>query len=372
MEKRDYYEVLGVQRSASQDEIKSSFRQLARKHHPDLNPGDKDAEEKFKEVNEAFQVLSDQKKKAQYDQFGHAAFKPGDFSGSGTAGFDDLFRDFGFGDIFDVFTGSGRRAARRGGADLRFDLEISLLDAYHGIKEKIEVPHYAVCAACQGTGAAPGFIKDCSVCNGTGQIRRFQRGAFGQVVNITPCTTCGGSGRIIERPCETCKGEGRVKKTKRIEVTIPRGIEDGQYLRIAGEGEPGEKGAHPGDLYVVVHVKDHDIFERHESDLFCKTIVDLGTAIFGGELEIPTLTGKATLKIPAGTQSHTVFRLTGQGMPHLNANRRGDELVKVVVEIPTHVSEKQTELLREAFSYKEEKKGVETKKGFFERLRECI
>jgi molecular chaperone DnaJ len=354
MEKRDYYEVLGVQKGASQDELKTAFRQLARKHHPDLNQGNKDAEEKFKEINEAYQVLSDPQRRSQYDQYGHAAFKPGDFAGfrASTAGFDDLFRDSGFGDIFDAFTGSSRRPKRRQGADLRYDVEISLSDAFYGIKNTIEIPHYYPCETCGGSGAQPGYLRDCPTCKGTGEIRNIRSKGYQQIVNITTCPDCRGRGKIIEKPCGTCRGKGTLYRTRKIEVSIPRGVDDGQFLRVAGEGEPGEEHGPPGDLYVVVHVREHDVLKRHGADLSSKTVVGLGMALFGGEIKVPTITGSAELKIPRGTQSHTVFRLNGQGMPFLNSDNRGDLLVRVVVKIPEKMTKKQEQVLREVFAEK--------------------
>ncbi|MDD1661194.1 MAG: molecular chaperone DnaJ [Methanomicrobiales archaeon] len=370
MAKKDYYEVLGVPRAAPEEDIKKAFRQMARKYHPDLNPGNKESEEKFKEVNEAFQVLSDPQKKAQYDQFGHAAFRPEDFQGFRSASFEDLFRDFGFGDIFNVFGGRGGQRPRgpMPGADLRYDLEISFDEAFQGVKKTIEVPHSVTCTTCQGTGAKPGTLKSCPKCGGSGQVRSVRRSPFGQMVQISPCPQCSGSGRIAGEPCETCHGEGRTGKVAKIEMTVPRGIDDGQYLRVGGEGEAGERGGQPGDLYVVVHVAPHPVFERHGRDLYCKTIIDLTTAVLGGEVHVPTMTGEGTLKIPAGTQSHTVFRLKGQGMPGLNSDRRGDQFVKVVVHIPEKVTKKQKELLREFSGEKKE----ETSAGFFEKLREFV
>ncbi|HVP24958.1 MAG TPA: molecular chaperone DnaJ [Methanomicrobiales archaeon] len=370
MAKRDYYEVLGVPRNASDEDLKKAFRQLARKYHPDLNPGNKNAEEQFKEINEAFQVLSDPQKKAQYDQFGHAAFRPEDFAGFRTSSFEDLFRDFGFGDIFSVFGGGQGQRARgpQPGPDLRYDLGISFEEAFQGVRKEIEVPHSVECPTCHGTGAKPGTLKTCPKCGGSGQVRNVRRSPFGQMVQISTCPQCGGSGRIAGEPCDTCHGEGKTRKVAKIEVAIPRGIDDGQYLRVAGEGEAGELGGPPGDLYVVVHVSPHPIFERHGKDLFCKTTIDVATAVLGGEVQVPTMTGKATLKIPSGTQSHTVFRLKGQGMPGLNSDRRGDQFVKVVVHIPEKVTKKQKELLREFVGEKKE----ETSAGFFEKLREFV
>lgn len=363
--KRDYYKVLGVSRTASEDDIKRAFKQLARKYHPDLNPGDKVAEDNFKEINEAFQVLNDPEKKSRYDQFGHAAFRPEDLAGFRTFSFEDLFRNFGFGDIF---SGFGRETRAREGADFRYDIEISLEDAYRGLTIKIEVPNFVTCSTCGGTGAKPGYLKDCNACNGTGEIKRVQRSAFAQVVNIGPCGKCGGKGKIATKHCDTCYGEGKVRKVKKIEVRVPRGINNGQYLRVAGEGGLGENGGQPGDLFVVVNVKDHEIFDRHESDLFCKTSIDWGTAVLGGEIEVPTLTRKARLRIPRGTQSHTVFRLKGQGMPLINSNKFGDQLVKVIVKIPEKISEKQEQLLKELLAEKK----VETEKGFFDKLMEHL
>src|SRR5208337_3862933 len=240
MAQKDYYELLGVKKDASQEEIKKSFRHLARKYHPDLNKGSKEAEEKFKEINEAYQVLSDPQKKAQYDQGGHIEFGPGDTSGYRPPSYDDLFRDSGLGDIFNAFSGGSRRMRQRSGADLRYDIEVTLADAFYGTKNTVAVPHDFVCGTCHGTGAEPGYFRDCPTCRGTGEIRSPQNVGNRQMMNIAQCPDCGGSGKIIEKPCRTCHGAGTLQKTRRIEVTIPRGVEDGQFLRIAGEGEPGE------------------------------------------------------------------------------------------------------------------------------------
>jgi len=349
MTKADYYDTLGVKRDASADDLKKAFRHLARKYHPDLNKGSREAEEKFKEINEAYQVLSDPQKKAQYDQVGHVEFQPGDSAGYRTPSYDDLFRDFGLGDIFNAFSGGSRRPQRRAGADLRYDLEISLGDAFSGTRITVGVPHQEECTTCHGTGAQPGSLKDCPRCRGTGEIRSSRAVGGRAMTNIAVCPDCGGSGRIIERPCTTCQGSGVLQKTRKIEITIPRGVEDGQFLRIAGEGEPGENRGPPGDLYTVVHVKKHDVFDRQGADLHTTAVVGLATALLGGEISVPTLTGSALLKIPRGTQSHTLFRLRGQGMPSLNSGNRGDLMVKVIVKIPVTLTQKQEALMKEAF-----------------------
>jgi molecular chaperone DnaJ len=350
MTKADYYETLGVKRDASADDLKKAFRHLARKYHPDLNKGSKDAEEKFKEVNEAYQVLSDPQKKAQYDQVGHVEFQPGDNASYRTPSYDDLFRDFGLGDIFDAYSGGSRRARRRAGADLRYDLEISLTDAFYGTKITVAVPHQFECTSCQGTGAEPDSVKQCPTCRGSGEVRSPRKSGGLTMTSIAPCPDCGGSGRIIGKPCTSCHGRGMQQKTRQIEITIPRGVEDGQFLRIAGEGEPGENQGPAGDLYTVVHVKKHEVFERQGADLHTNAMVGLHTALLGGEISVPTLTGSALLKIPRGTQSHTLFRLRGQGMPFMNSDNRGDLLVKILVKIPTSLTKKQEALITEALT----------------------
>ncbi len=368
MVKKDYYKILGVDRNASQEEIKRAFRHLARKYHPDV--AGKESEEKFKEINEAFQVLSDPEKRARYDQFGTSAFKPGDFTDFRNFNFEDLFKDFGFGDIFDIFSESKNRRETRAeqGADLKYDIEISLEDAFHGLTKRIEVPMFVVCRACNGTGAKNGVLKECPACRGTGELRRIERSVFGQIINITTCSKCDGTGKIPVGTCRICRGMGRVKTVKKIKVKIPRGVDDGQNLRIVGEGEPGYRGGKPGDLYVVVHIRPHEIFERYENNLFCKTTISLGQAIFGGEITIPTINGRVKVKIPKGTQSHTVFRLKGQGMPDLHTHKRGDQMVKIIVEIPKKLNKRGETLLKEFI--KEYGETIKTGKGFFEKMKE--
>nr|WP_319540455.1 molecular chaperone DnaJ [uncultured Methanospirillum sp.] len=350
MAKKDFYEILGVKKDASQDDLKKAFRHLARKYHPDLNQGSSEAEEKFKEVNEAYQVLSDPQKKAQYDQVGHADFKPGEYTQAKTPSYDDLFRDFGLGDIFDAVSSGTARTRSRAGADLRYDIEISLTDAFYGTKNTVAVPHQIVCTVCQGTGAEPGFSRTCTSCHGTGEIRTVQKRGHQQVMNIAQCPVCNGVGTIIEKPCKSCQGRGVLQKTRKLEVSIPRGVKDKQFLRIAGEGEPGENQGPPGDLYAVVHVKPDSLFERQGTDLHSKATIGVKTAILGGEISVRTITGMASLKIPRGTQSHTLFRLKGQGMPYLNSTKRGDLLIKILVTIPQNLTPRQESLILEAFA----------------------
>jgi len=350
MAKKDFYEILGVKKDASQDDLKKAFRHLARKYHPDLNQGSSEAEEKFKEINEAYQVLSDPQKKIQYDQVGHADFKPGEYTQAKTPSYEDLFRDFGLGDIFDAVSSGTTRNRSRAGADLRYDIEISLIDAFYGTKNTVAVPHQISCTSCHGTGAEPGFSRTCTSCQGTGEIRTVQKRGHQQVMNIAQCPVCGGIGTIIEKPCKTCQGRGLLQKTRKLEVSIPRGVKDKQFLRIAGEGEPGENQGPPGDLYAVVHVRPDPVFERQGTDLYSKATIGVKTAILGGAISVRTITGMASLKIPRGTQSHTLFRLKGQGMPYLNSTKRGDLLIKIIVNIPQNLTPKQESLVLEAFA----------------------
>ncbi len=365
---KDYYEILGVDKNASQDEIKKAFRKLARKYHPDI--AGKEGEEKFKEANEAFQVLGDKQKRAQYDQPGSRGFGSGDFGGGFTnVNFEDLFRDSGFGDIFNIFSGGGR-TRRRGpkpGSDLRYDLDITLEQAFSGLTTKIEIPVHVACKACKGTGSKDGILKTCDACGGTGEVRKVQRTPFGQTVFITSCDKCKGLGKMISEKCEKCYGTGRVKENKKIEIKIPEGVDEDSYLRVSGQGEAGYNGGPTGDLYVVLHIKSHKVFERKGSDLFCKITINLSRAIFGGEIEVPTIDGTAKLKLPKGTQSHTIFRLRGQGMSGIHSSRRGDELVKIIVDIPKNLLGKHEEALKEIFG-----DDVKTTKGFFDKMKDFV
>ena len=359
MAKKDYYEILGISKNASQEEIKKAFKQLARKWHPDVHPTNKkEAEEKFKEANEAFQVLNDTNKRAQYDQYGQTDFNGNQgFNGFNSQGFgfEDIFRNFGFEDLF----GGSNRREREENFDIRYDADITLEEAFNGVNKNIEVPQFTKCDYCKGTGAEKGNLEECKNCDGHGQVKKVHRTVFEQIVNVTTCHKCGGAGKIITKPCEKCHGEGRIKKNKKIEVNIPKGVDSEQYIRVPLDY---------GSLFVVINVLRHDIFDRNEDDLYCVTEVDLWTAIKGGEVEVPTINGKAKLMIPLGTQSHTVFRLKGQGLHRLNSGKRGDQLVKVVVDIPSKLNKKQEEVLKELFKDKK----VETKKGFFEKVKEFV
>ena len=347
MSKRDYYEVLGVNRDAGDDEIKKAYRKLAMKHHPDRNPDSKDAEEKFKEAKEAYEMLSDPQKKAAYDRYGHAGVDPSMGAGPGAQGFEGGFAD-AFGDIFgDLFGGGGGRGGRSNvyrGADLRYNLEITLEEAARGAEKTIRIPTVEECGTCHGSGAKPGTQpKQCPTCNGHGQVR-VQQGFFS--IQQT-CPKCHGSGKIIPDPCRDCGGAGRTKKQKTLEVKIPAGIDEGMRLRHAGHGEPGVNGGPPGDLYVEIHIRKHAVFERDHDDLHCEMPISITTAALGGEIEIPTLEGMARLKIPAETQSGKVFRLRGKGIKNVRSHVHGDLMCHVVVETPVSLTERQKELLRE-------------------------
>ncbi len=345
MSKRDYYEVLDVQRNATEAEIKKAFKKLAMKYHPDRNPDSKDAEEKFKEAKEAYDVLSDGKKRAAYDQFGHAGVEgsmgggAGGFGGGG-ASFSDIFGDV-FGDIF----GGGRGGQRvYQGADLRYNLELSLEEAVAGTSVKIRVPTLVICQECNGSGAKKGSSPTtCPTCHGQGQVR-MQQGFFSLQ---QACPHCHGNGKIISDPCSKCHGEGRVQKQKTLSVKVPAGVDTGDRIRLSGEGEAGENGGPPGDLYVQIAVREHPIFKRDGSDLFCEVPVSFATAALGGELEVPTLVGKVKLKVPSESQSGKLFRLRGKGVKSVRGSHVGDLLCKIIVETPVNLSAKQKELLRE-------------------------
>jgi molecular chaperone DnaJ len=360
MTQRDYYETLGVPRNASDEDLKKAYRKLALKYHPDKNPGDKQAEDKFKELGEAYEILSDPQKRAAYDQFGHAAFGPGARTGASAqwGGFHDpfeVFREvFGsaagasiFGDFFEQAFGAQTRGARSGGGrgnDLRYDLEIDFEEAAHGVEKEIAFNVLDTCPECEGRGAAHGAkIETCPTCHGQGQVAH-SRGFF---TVASTCPRCNGTGQVIRNPCKRCGGEGRTQQRRKIKVHIPAGIEDGSRLRSSGHGEAGIRSGAHGDLYVVLHVRPHDLFVRQDDDLLCEIPISFSAAALGGDIDVPTLQGAARLRIPPGTQTGALFRMRGHGVPNVHGHGRGDMMVRVMVEVPTKLSRQLREKLEE-------------------------
>jgi molecular chaperone DnaJ len=377
MAKRDYYEVLGVAKNASESELKKAFRNLARQYHPDVNKNE-DAVEKFKEINEAYQILSDQEKRDAYDRYGHAGIDPNAFGG-GFGGFGGGFSGGGFGDIFgdilsDFFGGTGgggpqRRGPRRG-ADLRYDLSISFEEAVFGCKKEITVEKSVNCTGCGGTGAETGTSKKvCPTCKGRGTVTTAQ-GFFSLQ---RPCHQCQGEGEIIEKPCKTCRGTARIRQSSKLEVTIPPGVETGNRLKVAGEGEPGEKGGPSGSLYVFLTVGKHELFERIGDDIICQKEITFSLAALGGEAEVHTLKGTVTIKIPEGTQTGKIFRLRNHGVKSLRGGQ-GDQLVKIFVRTPTELNQRQRELLQQLAEEDPESKatGIASNKGIFTKIKEAL
>ncbi|MDD5437498.1 MAG: molecular chaperone DnaJ [Candidatus Omnitrophica bacterium] len=385
--KRDYYEILGIAKTASPDEIKKAYRNLALKYHPDRVPADKkkEAEEKFKEVSEAYEVLMDTQKKATYDQYGHAgvdnSFKQGGFSWQDFHHFDDvkdifgefdlsdLLRGFGFGgDMYGGSyggEGSGRRGGARRGSDLEYQLEITFDEAVFGTEKTISIPRYETCDVCGGTGAKPGSKTErCPDCGGRGKVSASS--GFFNVIRT--CERCGGEGTIIKTPCTACGGRGRIRTKRNIKVKIPAGVDTGSRLRVHGEGEAGGKGSRPGDLYLHLQVQPHEIFERHEADIYCEVPIDFTIAVMGGEVEVPTLDGKIMMKIPPGTQGGRVLRLRGKGVAHLHEYGRGDQLVRVAIDVPSDLTLEQKRILKD-FAKASEKNPGPLAKSFMEKMR---
>jgi molecular chaperone DnaJ len=377
MAKEDYYDLLGVAKGATEDELKKAYRKKAVQYHPDKNPGNKESEEMFKKVSEAYEALKDPDKRAAYDRYGHAAFQgPGGGArgAAGAGGFHDpydIFREVfgkgggGGGGIFDEMFGGGGRDGGRDGSDLRYDLEITLEEAASGIEKEISFRKLVGCEHCHGSGAEPGSKKvTCPTCRGAGQVRR----SGGIIVFTQTCPTCGGSGVKIEKPCGVCRGEGRVAKTTKLNVKIPAGVDNGSRLRSAGNGEAPAAGGSPGDLYIVLTVKEHELFERQGDDLFCEIPIKFTLATLGGSIEVPTLSGRASLKIPPATQSGTTFRLRDRGMPSLRGRGHGDQLIRVHVEVPSSLSADQRKLL-EDFARISGDAQEPTSKKFFEKAK---
>ncbi len=374
-DKRDYYEVLGVSRDATEDEIKKAYKKLARKYHPDMNPGDKEAEEKFKEVNEANEVLSDPDKKARYDQFGFAGVDPSYGAGAGGAGGYGSPFDFGdLGDIFGSFFGGGfgSTAARRNGPQrgesIRASVAISFTEAAFGCEKEVTVERSEQCATCKGNGCAPGTTPEvCPDCHGSGAVTRAQRTPFGVMQSQTVCPKCGGTGKIIHQPCPDCGGRGAVRKRKTIKVSIPAGIDDGQTISLRGQGHAGRNGGPSGDLLITVMVRPHEIFRREGTAVFCEAPITFTQAALGAELEIPTIDGKVKYAIPEGTQTGTTFRLKGRGIPDLNGRGRGDQYVTVTIETPKDLTREQKEALRR-FSETLGEDNYKQQKSFFKKF----
>ena len=376
-DKRDFYDVLGVKKDASEADLKRAFRQMAKKYHPDVNPGDKNAEAKFKEVNEAYDILSDSQKRARYDQFGHAGVDPnaaaGPFGGFGGV-------DFDLGDIFDSFFGGGfgnrsssrARNAPQRGADLKQRVELTFEEAAFGVEKELLVARKERCEKCGGTGAKEGSSPVvCTVCHGSGQTQVRQNTPFGQFSTIQTCEVCRGEGKIISNPCAQCGGSGTIRKSTRLSVKIPGGIDNGQSISLRGEGEPGARGGPHGDLYVTVSVKKHPLFSRDGVDVICEMPITFVQAALGSEVEVPTLDGKVKYTIPEGTQTGTVFRLRSKGIPHLRGNGRGDQFVKTIIEVPKKLNEKQKKILRD-FADVSGDEVHDLRRGFFDKMRQTF
>lgn len=371
--KKDYYDILGVSKDASQKEIKKAYRKLAKKYHPDTNDGDEKSSEKFKEISEAYEILSDPEKRKRYDQYGHSGIGEDDFN------FDDFARGGfgGFEDIFDMFFGGGRggRSRRRGpqrGRDLQYKLQISFEEAAFGAEKQITIPRTEVCPECDGSGAeSSSDVKTCPKCDGQGQIRVTQQTPFGRFAQTKTCDRCGGSGEIVENPCSNCNGTGKVQRRRQLTINIPAGVNNGSKLRMAGEGEAGDKGAASGDLYIIIQVQEHEIFDRKGDDVYCEIPINFVQATLGDEIKVPTLEGKVKFNIPQGTQPGTTFRLKNKGITHLNRSGKGDQYIKTKVVIPENLNKEQKELLEEFAEISGEEINPE-KKGFFDKVKNAF
>ena len=373
-EKRDYYEVLGIQKGASEDEIKKAYKKLARKYHPDMNPGDKEAEEKFKEVNEANEVLSDPEKKARYDQFGFAGVDPNYGAGAGGGAYGGGFDFSDLGDIFGSFFGGGFGGGQRRnpnapqrGESIRASVSVSFTEAAFGCEKSVTLERSEQCPTCKGNGCAPGTTPEiCPDCHGTGTVQTRRQTPMGVFASNGPCRKCGGTGRLIHQPCPVCRGTGAVRKRKTIKVTIPAGIDHGQTISLRGQGNAGKNGGPAGDLLITVMVQPHELFRRDGVDVFCEAPITFTQAVLGAELEIPTIDGKVKYSIPEGTQTGTVFRLKGKGIPVLNGRGRGDQYVTVTIETPRNLNKEQKEALRK-FSEAVGENHYEKRKSFFKK-----
>ena len=375
-QKRDYYEVLGVSRGASEDEIKKAYKKMARKYHPDLNPGDKTAEEKFKEVNEAYEVLSDADKKARYDQYGRAGVDPNFGAAGFGGGFDGSF-DFGdLGDIFGSFFGGGFGGGRRTnpnapqrGESIRMSIAISFEEAAFGCEKAVTVERYETCDTCHGNGCAPGTSPEvCPDCHGTGTVQVRRQTPMGVFATSSPCPKCGGKGRIIHQPCKDCRGSGMVRKKKTIQASIPAGIDNGQTISIRGQGNAGKNGGPAGDLLITITVRPHELFRREGTSVLCEAPITFTQAVLGAELEIPTIDGKVKYTLPEGTQSGTTFRLKGKGIPSINGRGRGDQYVTVYIETPKNLNKEQKEALKK-FAETMGESNYEEQKKFFKKFK---
>ncbi|QGG47904.1 molecular chaperone DnaJ [Heliorestis convoluta] len=372
MSKRDYYEVLGISKDASESDIKKAYRKLLKQYHPDVHPNKEEAEVKIKEINEAYEVLSDPDKRARYDQFGHMGPGGGfEYGGMGS----DMS---GFGDIFDMFFGGGfggnqRRGPQRG-ADLRFNLRISFEEAAFGLEKEVEIARMESCEICDGSGAEPGTTATtCPTCKGTGRVATVKKTFLGQVQTVSTCSTCRGEGKVISKPCKHCSGQGKVRKYRRIKVNVPGGVDTGNRIRVQNEGEAGTQGGPPGDLYVFIEVEPHPFFEREQDDVICQVPITIVQAALGDEVEVPTLDGKVIVKVPEGTQNGAIIRIRNKGIKRLRGTGRGDQKIQIKVSIPTNLSEKQKELLRNfGRTLNRDNMNTDKEKSFFEKVKDAF